>query len=386
MLIAFTALSLPVGAVLETDKALPESFGSLQAQGPVSPGELAQDLQLLISDPTQFRVTGMATRIYASPEESTNRVKVTLIQTETDSSAYALFTSFRKSLNNSSEQPKTPIIIGIAGAADRDRVAFFKGKSFVVVESADSLQVNPEMLAATGRAFAEQLDAIDDEIPVLVKHLPNWETAQESAVYAVSLQALQRELGSYGELLDGFDFGGGTEAVIAPHRDAEVRLVIIEQTTPQLAAANDAFLSERVLKFRQEGKPAPTAFQRKGNYLVFVVGEPDEEIANELIGKVRYEQLVRWLGDNPRAFDLANRRYAETTANVIITTLKATGVSLLLCLGIGGIFGGIVFLKRRSRQVGQEAYSDAGGMIRLNLEELNSPSSNDSRNLTGGGR
>ncbi|MEJ7615489.1 MAG: hypothetical protein WKF30_00625 [Pyrinomonadaceae bacterium] len=251
-----------------------------------------------------------------------------------------------------------------------------------MVESAEAAQASSnELVAEAARAFAQQLDGGENEIPVLVKHLPDWEAAERSVVYAVSLAALQKELGPDAELFGGLDFGGGTEAVVAPYHGGQARLVVIEQNTPQLAAANDSYISERLLGLRQEGKSVPSAYRRKGNYLVFVLGQSDEQAANELLNEVRYEQLVRWLGDNPRAFDLANRRYAETTANVIITTLKATGLSLLLCLGVGAIFGGAVFLRRRSQPGLSTGYSDAGGMIRLNIDEITQPSGDPSKLL-----
>jgi len=37
---------------------------------------------------------------------------------------------------------------------------------------------------------------------------------------------------------------------------------------------------------------------------------------------------------------------------------------------VGGLFGALLFSRRRTRQRNIEAYSDAGGMLRLNLDEL----------------
>ncbi|HLR05645.1 MAG TPA: hypothetical protein VK117_07525, partial [Pyrinomonadaceae bacterium] len=46
-------------------------------------------------------------------------------------------------------------------------------------------------------------------------------------------------------------------------------------------------------------------------------------------------------------------------------------LSVLLCLGVGGLFGALLFRRRRrARQRYGEAYSDAGGMVRLNLDEM----------------
>lgn len=373
--------------VAETAKALPESFGSWRAEknrgNPSESAELARDVSLAIAEPAHFNIKGVATaRLYAS-DAGGDRLRVTLVESVNDAGAYALFTALRRAASASGGAAAVPINIGTAGAAIGGRMVFFKGNSVAVIESAEAAQAGSnERVAEAARAFAEQLDGGENEIPVLVKHLPSWETTERSIVYAVSLAALQKELGpSDAELFGGLDFGGGTEAVVAPYQGGQARLVVIEQNTPQLAAANDSYMSERFLGFRQEGKAVPSAYRRKGNYLVFVLGQTDEQAANELLNEVKYEQLVRWLGDNPRAFDLANRRYAETTASVIITTLKATGLSLLLCLGVGAIFGGAVFLRRRSQQDLVAGYSDAGGMVRLNIDEITQTPGGDASKL-----
>jgi len=50
--------------------------------------------------------------------------------------------------------------------------------------------------------------------------------------------------------------------------------------------------------------------------------------------------------------------------------LKASGYAAVLCLGIGALIGGLLFNYRRSQQKDVTAFSDAGGMLRLNLDEL----------------
>ena len=50
--------------------------------------------------------------------------------------------------------------------------------------------------------------------------------------------------------------------------------------------------------------------------------------------------------------------------------MKASGLSLVACLAIGGLMGTLLFTRRRAQQRAAEAYSDAGGMLRLNLDEI----------------
>ncbi len=108
-----------------------------------------------------------------------------------------------------------------------------------------------------------------------------------------------------------------------------------------------------------------------GNYSVFVFNAADEKSANELIDQVQYQQVVQWLGDDPHMAERLQRYFQHTTAGVLIAVLKSSGLSLLLCLGAGALFGALLFRHRRAQQA--TLYSDAGGAVRLNLDELTDP-------------
>ncbi|HEX6183465.1 MAG TPA: hypothetical protein VFZ44_06100 [Pyrinomonadaceae bacterium] len=209
-------------------------------------------------------------------------------------------------------------------------------------------------------------------IPVLVMHLPDWEKkVGEGFVYTRSMPALQQAAGNQ-PILDAFDLDEGTEAVTAKYEGG--RLVIVEFPTPQHSVDADARINERIAHLRAEGKPVPSAYKRVGNYSVFVFDASDAAAAEKLVAGVKWEKDVRWLGRNPYADEIATRAYTSTMGGVILTTLITTGVAILLCLGVGGLIGGAVFLRRRARQAAQEVYTDAGGMVRLNIEDLNTPS------------
>ena len=210
-----------------------------------------------------------------------------------------------------------------------------------------------------------------DDVPVLVMHLPDWENkVKEGVIHVVSLPALQETAGDK-PALDAINFDGGTEGVTAKYGDA--RLIIVEFTTPQYATDNDARINERIAELRAAGQPVPSEYKRVGNYSVFVFDAPDAASADKLISGVKYEKDVRWLGRNPHAEEIATKAYTETMGSVIITTLITTGLAILLCLGVGGLIGGAIFLRRRAQHTAQEIYSDAGGMLRLNIEDLNAP-------------
>jgi hypothetical protein len=254
---------------------------------------------------------------------------------------------------------------------------FFKGAAFVTINEVGKAEGNVEEMLALARSLAETLLTDDNEIPALVKHLPDWETASGRAVFAISQHALQEATGEL-PALAAVDFTGGTEAVTATYDSS--RLVIVEFGTPQLSIENDARINARLKELRDAGQPLPSAYRRVGNYSVFVFDAPDETTAGQLIDRISYEKVVQWLGNNPRAFERAMKEYNETTSGLIVGVIKASGISALLCLAVGGLFGGLVFMRRRAQQAGTDKYSDAGGMLRLNIDEL-TPQADPSRLL-----
>lgn len=205
----------------------------------------------------------------------------------------------------------------------------------------------------------------EDDTPVLIKHLPNWETAGKTARYSVTLEDLKRNVVNQ-PVLDAVSFEGGTEAVAANYEQGQ--LVIVEFSTPHFSVENDQRIAAKIQELKSQTQPVPTAYRRIGNYSVFVFNGSNEASANQLIDQVRYEKVVQWLGDDPHLADKLQRYFAETSAGVLIAVVKSSGISLLACLAIGGIVGFLLFRQRRAQAAA--AFSDAGGSIRLNLDEL----------------
>ncbi len=235
---------------------------------------------------------------------------------------------------------------------------------FTVAETSKSQSAKP---AATN----------ENDIPVLIQHLPPPEEAQKNAVYLENFSNLEK-LGLQHPVLSTVESGGDADAALATYAPSKV--LILEFHTPQLAADNDQRIIARIHELWRLGQPAPTAYRRVGNYSVFVFDAPDEQTAKQLIDQIHYEQTVQWLGDNPNILKEAEKRYVNTTLGVLVAVLKASGYAALLCLGVGGLIGGLLFSYRRSQQKAATAYSDAGGMLRLNLDEL-SAETNASRLL-----
>lgn len=341
-------------------ESLPDQIEGFSARGPALVPDSSGFEGRGLAD---FGVQARAVRVYASPNGDLFQVEVS--KTNNDSGAYSLLTAHR---TNSQEMKLGSI--GTACFIETARIAFFKGTNFVTVTGAGKENSNPNELPVLARSLAQGLDASEDDIPVLVKHLPNWQTSQPWAHYAVSSNALKQDVQGQ-PILNEVSFEGGTEAVAAYYGASY--LVIIEFTTPQLSGDNDRRIAAKIQELRQAGQPVPSAYRRVGNYSVFVFNAPDEKAATQLIDQVKYEQVVQWLGENPYWFEKAQRLYAGTTAGVLIAVMQSSGLSILICLAIGGILGTILFQRRRKSQTAA-GYSDAGGMVRLNIDDMTAES------------
>jgi hypothetical protein len=200
-----------------------------------------------------------------------------------------------------------------------------------------------------------------DGIPVLIKHLPDWENVQNSAKLAHSVGDLRESLGQR-PVFDLIDFTGGTEAVTAPYPQG--KLLIVEFVSPATSAELDTKLKERL-------SSEPVYYRRIGNYNAFVFDAPDEAGANGLLDQVKYEKYIQWLGDNPfmplRAKQ-AERNFVVTTADIFLSTLIAIVTGLGVSIVIGIIAGFVFFYMRDSRRAAMPTFTDAGGMTRLNLD------------------
>ncbi|MEP6743757.1 MAG: DUF6599 family protein [bacterium] len=357
------------GSSTAAAKSLLDTLAEFHARGPVSsvpnPSEEA-DSQSIVSH---------TSRTYLS--QTGNTFVVDLVQTKMDSAAYSILTAAAILAN----QPIKLGAIGTATAIRPNSIVFFKGNTFVRVAPADPVPGDTSReneINKLATAVAAQLDSGENDIPVLVKHLPNWETVQPRAAYIVSLQALKNLLPQQ-HALDVISFEGGAEGVLA-HYDSGT-LLIVEFNTATIAKDNDWNIRNKINEIRspnQPGTATPSAYRRVGNYSVFVFDAPSEQVANELIDQVKYQQVVQWLGDDPYAYQRATREFTETTLGVFVSVVKASGLALVTCLAVGGFFGALLFSRRRAKQRNVEAYSDAGGMMRLNLDEM-TPESDPTR-------
>jgi hypothetical protein len=357
---------LVAGQDLPTDpaaKLLPDKLGDFSAAATINAPRNTLEPQL-----QRFGFTSAATRTYVSNEGQ--RLSVTLSTMTSDSAAYAVLTQVRKHAETTSTNTKAQSMdLGTTGFsfADGDLnnfVAFFKGRVFVVARS-ESKSPEIQRLTSLARSLSDSLDKGAGEIPVLVKHLPGWQQAQ--VLYAIDNETLKRMFSNQ-TVLDVISFDGGAEAAAAEY--GPQNLVVIEFNTASLATDNDQRIKAKLQELGTQGQPVPTAYRRVGNYSVFVFDAPSTEAANQLIDQVKYQQVVQWLGQNPFSYEQATREFTETTLGVLVAVVQTSGLALVGCLAVGGLFGALLFRSRRAQQRSREAYADSDAMLRLNLDEL----------------
>jgi hypothetical protein len=354
------------------------SFASVWADPPSAalaklfPAKLGEFRQLsqakpsaTLLDPAAAGNAGVLSGEVEYQDQNGKRFLIEMVQFRKDSDAYSLLTVAARDLRNAGVAGEIVFDgkLGTASLSSQNKLAFFKGSTFVRISNGDESTRIPEL----AKLFAEKLDKGEGDIPVLIKHLPDWANAQKRAVYLASIRFVQ-SISLNEPVLAYLDAAGDADAVLAEYGQA--KMLLVEFNTPQLAGDNDRLITGKIQELRSQNQRTPTAYRRVGNYGVFVFDAASEQAANELIDQVKYEQVVQWLGDNPYWLKEAEKRYVETTLGVLVAVVKASGLTLVACFGLGGLIGAILFNRRRARQTSAAAFSDAGGMLRLNLDDM----------------
>jgi len=199
-----------------------------------------------------------------------------------------------------------------------------------------------------------------DGIPVLMEHLPESERVRPQTTFAHSIPELKAALGER-PILDLIDFSAGTEAVTAPY-DAG-KLLIVEFTSPQGSVDAD----NKINSYLAGSDDGTTVYRRIGNYNALVFDASDKSAANALLDEVKYEKQIQWLGDNPFRIT-AERAFVITTSDIFLSTVIVIVLGIVFSIVFGLVAGFIYFQLREKRRAAMSAYTDAGGMTRLNLD------------------
>lgn len=212
---------------------------------------------------------------------------------------------------------------------------------------------------------SESIELSDKEgIPVIIKHLPDWENKQKEATFLKTKERLHEILGER-QIFQTIEFAADTEAVAANYPAG--KLLIVEFGTPQASSETDKIIKQYLA---QPNRSSEAFYKRIGNYSVFVLDGNDEAAANALFEQIKYEKVVRWLNYDPFAERRAERYFILETKSLFIGTVLAISTLLLFAIGIGIAAGLIFFQYRQKKRSEYTVFSDGGGLTRLNLDDL----------------
>ena len=358
-----------VASPVKANQFLPDKLGGLRATNELkllAPEMLAGLVVGSEAAYREYRIIAAASRTYGS-------ARVDIFQTQNVFASYGLYTYAAGMLTaNRSEK-----IVGWESADAPGDVIFWKDKYVVrVVGGAKGKSAISNSLAS---AVASEIESASEFMrPPLLDSLPGDGISRRT--YFLGPNALS---GFVSEGKEMFDFAGqavgalaeyGPGGVSGQQRDGEesdssrlprktAKLLIVECQTPQLATA--AMIRARsYLDGLPEGIRDNGILKREGNYIIWAIGFADRTAAQELVDSVKYPYTVKWLR-NP-LLPTTDPWHAQKAAQVLISTFALLGLMVLAVLVVGSAVGAVVFLRRRRMQ--REVFSDAGGMVRLELD------------------
>lgn len=213
----------------------------------------------------------------------------------------------------------------------------------------------------SGDYKSQEVSDVDGTTPVLIMNLPDWESVKGQAKITNKIGDVRASFGDPAALA-GIDLDGGAEAAYADYPAG--RLLLIEYPTPQASTAADALIQAAL-----PNSPG-VIYKRIGNYNAFVFNASDPDAANALLEKIDYGKTVQWLGEDPYFLQRFERYIATQGRDMVITTVLFIA-GILLSAALIGILAGFIYYRFREQERAQwHRFSDAGGLTRLNLDEL----------------
>ncbi|HVG19530.1 MAG TPA: DUF6599 family protein, partial [Blastocatellia bacterium] len=289
------------------------------------------------------------------------------------------------------------------GARIDGGLVFWKDNYFVRVVNADQQKIR-----AQGAAHAPLARAVAEGIgpksagaarPPLLESLPAGSSIAGSQRYFLGPESLNAYVERGREM---FGFAGDAEAVMAEYlsegaqdgargdsvagvssvaaesargqsaqgvrppaqgQRPPLKLVIVEYHTPQFAYDAMARVNDYIATLPEDER-GRIIVKREGNYIVEAMNVQERDAAQALVEAVKYPYGVKWLRD-PRLPSNDPFRM-QKAAQMLLSTFTLLGLLLFTVLLGGGAVGTAIFLKRRKQQ--QEIFSNAGGMLRLDLD------------------
>jgi len=348
--------SVPANASGINTTILPDKVGeNWQAIGHTS--VLSADQASILPDGdiyAEYGLQTLTTRFYSNGRE---KLAVELFQTRFASEAYGLFTYLRSKASEKYQM-------------------FCTGPLSVRISSeSESQTVDQAFINTLKKGIVNQ----EGELPSLPFNLPEEYKVGESERYVIGALALA-QIREFADLKDVIGFAGGTQAAMAKYQNGggQMSLVIFEYLTPQLATDGYAQIRKYFESLSPQEKNS-RLLRRIGNYIVFAANIQDIPGAENIFAKIKYAPQISWEGrkitDLPiqlRPTDPIVFEEASQTAQMIVRTFYWIGVMIFGAILIGFIAGSSFFYwnRYRRRKSGiDDMFSDAGGTVRLNLDE-----------------
>lgn len=353
-------------------RVLLRQLADWRLQGPIQAMSAAEysshdaDRAALMSE---YGLREMAVGNYVNQHDATVRVEVfRMINYVAAYGAYSL----------ERDADATRIDVGTEGALSKNVLGFFKGAYYVRLSTTGGARPDarqPEALIGLAQRLADQLRAGTSEIPVLIQHLPEEHLVPGTERFIAGPLALAQHPG-YDNPNDVFFLASeAVEAAIAEYESNGRRsqLMMVEYHTPQLAG-------EAYRRVQQYFDALPDAerqrrlLKREGNYIIEAFNIQDPGAMQHIVGQIKYGPSIHWLGEDP--FEFLRDMQAGPELNMVdwmLTVFGGIGVMLLMATIMGTMLGVSFFLWRRWRQRQFPGFSDAGGMLRLNLDNLALP-------------
>jgi hypothetical protein len=234
----------------------------------------------------------------------------------------------------------------------------------------------------------------EGELPSLPLHLPEADKIAESEKYIVGPAALVK-LKNFSDLKDAIGFGGGAEVVTADYRSGggQMNLIVVEYYSPQSAVDGETRIRDLFNALPQDEKDR-LILKRVGNYVIAISKIQDMPAAQNIIGQIKYQKKIYWAGRKFTDIPLEHRppdplaleEYTRTV-KTMVRSFYWTGVALLsaLLLGFAAGFSLFQWKRYRRRKLGLDnVFSDAGGSLRLNLDDYLLPDSPQIKQISEG--
>lgn len=310
---------------------------------------------------------GLQSIVSRSYTNNSSRVIITAFEMKYPSGAYGLWTFNRSSI--------TP-----------ERREFNSGRYLIRIDQSTGARSDIDRLTASLQQHLSSSNLPDarpaqpEDLPLLPTYLPEQDKIAGSEKYLVGPAAVSA-IPEFADIENLIDFTGGTHAASAAYHNGSnspAHLLLIEYQTPQFASAGYQQLITHINSLREDERRRRLV-KRIGNYVVEAVNFEDTSAAIALLDQIKYMVKVYWEGERMNSIPLEYRPPDPLAINEAIETGKLLiavfyWISLLLfgAVMVGLITGWVFFYwgRVRRRRLGiDDVFSDAGGMIRLNLDK-----------------